>query len=349
MRRCRRPTLRDIAHLAGNVHPSTVSLALRNQDGVAQATRERIQAIARQIGYRRDPLLDAFNQHRIRCCLHKRRPVVAYITDVRDHVAIQRRLWEAIQAAAARLHCQIAPFFIAGGDMRADRLDAILAARGVQAVIVGPFATNAPCLRMQWSKYCGIRIESLDTQYPGYFVTTDHRNSARMAVAELRVRGFRRIGLMLPTDVPRGQEALMRAGFLLAQHEFHPDERITTLELLPNRGAEERVQRWARQHHLDSVLTTSPLLHGIASAAAVPWACLEITGDDRKVSGMAPRFDDLADLAIEQVVARLRSNVRGDPRAIIGTYVPAEWRDGESLGGGASPKITVAEAGSGGR
>ena len=49
----RKPTSLDIAQLAG-VSQSTVSRALRNSPQVTEETRERIQAIAKELNYQVD-------------------------------------------------------------------------------------------------------------------------------------------------------------------------------------------------------------------------------------------------------------------------------------------------------
>ena len=61
------PTMNDVAFAVG-VHPTTVSLALRSHPSIPLATRTRILNAVREIGYVRDPLLDAFNYHR--CSKH---------------------------------------------------------------------------------------------------------------------------------------------------------------------------------------------------------------------------------------------------------------------------------------
>jgi len=53
--------MRDVAEMAGGVHPSTVSLVLRNSPNISEATRRRVLAAVRKTGYRRDPMLEAYN------------------------------------------------------------------------------------------------------------------------------------------------------------------------------------------------------------------------------------------------------------------------------------------------
>jgi len=56
-------SIRDIAEKAG-VHPSTVSLALRGSSRIPEATRERIAAIAEEIGYRPNYIAKALAGHK---------------------------------------------------------------------------------------------------------------------------------------------------------------------------------------------------------------------------------------------------------------------------------------------
>jgi LacI family transcriptional regulator len=59
----RRPTHQDIATIAC-VSQVTVSLALRSHPRIPESTRKRIEAIARQIGYRPDPMLSSLVAYR---------------------------------------------------------------------------------------------------------------------------------------------------------------------------------------------------------------------------------------------------------------------------------------------
>src|SRR5690606_18500907 len=58
-----RVTIRDVAKAVG-LSKSTVSLALRNDPRLRKATREKIRAVADQLGYRPDPALAALAHYR---------------------------------------------------------------------------------------------------------------------------------------------------------------------------------------------------------------------------------------------------------------------------------------------
>ncbi|MCX7914765.1 MAG: LacI family DNA-binding transcriptional regulator [Verrucomicrobiae bacterium] len=55
-------TLEQVARAAG-VHRTTVSRALRNHPGIPPATRDRIVKIAKQLGYRPNPLVSIYQAY----------------------------------------------------------------------------------------------------------------------------------------------------------------------------------------------------------------------------------------------------------------------------------------------
>src|ERR1035437_9617752 len=76
----RRVTLADVARKAG-VHVTTVSLALRNHPRLPPHTRERIQALAKRLGYAPDPMLRALVAYRGKVMLRQNPPTLAYVTN----------------------------------------------------------------------------------------------------------------------------------------------------------------------------------------------------------------------------------------------------------------------------
>ena len=68
----RRVSLKDVANVAG-VHPTTVSMALRNHPRIPEATRSRLKKLAEEMGYTRDPALVALVEYPIRSTAANRR------------------------------------------------------------------------------------------------------------------------------------------------------------------------------------------------------------------------------------------------------------------------------------
>ena len=75
-----RITMKDVARKMG-VHVSTVSLALRNSAELPVATREKIQAVAREMGNHADPMLSALTAYRSGCMPPRFQATVAMIYD----------------------------------------------------------------------------------------------------------------------------------------------------------------------------------------------------------------------------------------------------------------------------
>src|SRR5690606_38068693 len=112
----RAPTMRDIAARVG-VHQTTVSLALRHHPSIPEHTRERIVAAAKEIGYRPNPLLNAFNFHRVAGHPVKGAPVLAMVFDARMHPRsteheYPRLLFQAARDTARGRGYQLEPFVL---------------------------------------------------------------------------------------------------------------------------------------------------------------------------------------------------------------------------------------------
>src|SRR4051812_39557100 len=72
-------TLQDVADRAG-VHRSTVARALRDSPRISEPVRRRVQTLARQLGYRINPLVSALMQSR-RTGRTQKHLTIAYVTN----------------------------------------------------------------------------------------------------------------------------------------------------------------------------------------------------------------------------------------------------------------------------
>lgn len=327
--------MRDVAKAAGGVHPSTVSLALRNHPGISDATRKRVRAAARKLGYRPDPLLDAFNTHRLEVLPHKALPLIAFVADFDSRALLEkspahRAIWAGARQAAETLHCHIELFLLSKEQLTPERLHSILRARGIASLVIGACRPATNRLAFDWSDYSAVMIESSHLDVPLYAVCSDHRQAARLASQKLRNLGYERVGLAAASSAD-----LARAGYLLEQSRMPGDGPKTVLDAQPSTSGSD-VATWIREHRLDAVITDQPDLQAKLATAAlrVPSdAAVALLGTDGGMPQTAGVVFDHARIgaqAVEQVVSLMRTNQRGLPATASCTYVPASWRDGAS-------------------
>lgn len=333
-----RPTMRDVARLAGGVHPSTVSLALRNHPGISEATRKRVMTAARKLGYRPDPLLDAFNTHRLEVLPHKTVPVAAFVADFESRQALEKSphhaaLWSGARAAADTLHCQIELFLLGKNQLTPERLDSVLRARGINSLILAACRPFTSRVAFSWEEYSAVKIESPHLAIPIYTISVDQRQAARLAFRTLYAKGYRRIGFLRDPGLDSPQDELYRAGLLLERIRASDAAAIPPLACVDSTSPDV-VSEWIRDHQIDAVIAdrTDTLAKLSAAGLRVPedvaFACLDTPASEVSLAGIRCDHARVGAQAVEQVVGLMRTNQRGLPATASCTYVPVSWQDG---------------------
>jgi len=331
-------TMRDIARLAGGVHQSTVSLALRNAPVISLATRMRIQRIARTAGYHRDPLLDAFNVRRVQSRQSRSHPVLAFVSDFDSRKAMEASplhasLWRGAAHAAESLYHRLEPFFLGPRGLSPVRLDSILFNRGIDGLVTAAFRPTTPPLRLAWERYCGVRVECQNWRSPHITVATDLLQGTRTAFRRAKQLGYNRIGLLLEPD-ENARNDLALAGYLVehAKVTGHPAPLVA-----PQFRSAARLREWIKSNRIDAILSAGTGTGGLLAAIDLQpgrdlgWACLALSRPDRSIAGQVADSERAGALAVEQVVGLSRLNLRGPASSAMITYVPSTWQDGASL------------------
>ncbi|MCC5846515.1 MAG: LacI family DNA-binding transcriptional regulator [Verrucomicrobia bacterium] len=120
--------LKTIADIAG-VTRTTVSLSLRNNPRISEATRSRIQRIARDLDYRPNAEVS-----RVMGSLRKTNTAPSVLAWIVDE-APDESLFDAFCQSAERLRYQLELFRIDAPRLSAKRLENILFTRNIQGVI----------------------------------------------------------------------------------------------------------------------------------------------------------------------------------------------------------------------
>ncbi len=333
------PTMKDIARLVG-VHQSTVSLALRNNPEIPAATRQRIRAVAQQIGYHPDPVLDAFNLHRLSTHPLRSAPAIAFINDRAPGAssaesAARKEAYFGAKQTAERLGFVLDRFFVGPGGVSAGRLNRILEARNIDCAIVASFSPETAELPLNWSGLSGLKIESFHVR-PGFdIIAPDHLQSSRTAVARLHKLGYHRPGLVLTRDEDARLLQLSRSGYLveMAGRSAEPIPEVLYLDAA-NAAARPALARWVSAERIDAVISGSDEVMellpqaGLVIPRDVAFASLDRSGRPEEVAGIDAHHYLVGQAAVELIAMRRRINQRGTADETSVTFIPVAWHDG---------------------
>jgi DNA-binding LacI/PurR family transcriptional regulator len=182
----RRATLRDVAEGAG-VSRSTASRALSGRGYVAEPVREKVLAIARELGYVPDAMARTLKQQ-------KSRSIGILVTDLRNHFYADLAAGASQQAKAGGYTTMLVDDGFSDEDDESIA-EAFVALR-VGGVVVTPTSPAVP----EYLARHRIPVVEVDRQFASAVndaVVVDNRAGARAATAHLLGLGHRRIALFI--------------------------------------------------------------------------------------------------------------------------------------------------------
>ena len=339
-----RTTMKDVALKMG-VHPTTVSLALRNSPQLPVATRQRIQAAARKMGYHQDPLLSALVAYRTRDSVPKSQPEVAMIIDYKNPDELgqgpssNRHFLAGATRKAEELGYKIQPYFFEGRHRQSEgrRIGRIMDHRGVKGAILCAFRPRTDRFDFDWDRFSVVQIECQHLALPLHTVSADQTMMAREAVRRLARHGCRRLGIA----VGRDEEIYLDHAFTVGFHgemSLHPDLEPAPVLLLPNGVAPEAItatlRQWIRRHRVEAIISNwqsvqAALALGRTEATPDPIVViLGATPNRGPFGGMMQRDAVVGERAMEQLAMLLKTNQTGRLDAPNRILVPGEWIPG---------------------
>jgi LacI family transcriptional regulator len=337
-----RVTLRDIAHRA-NVHVSTVSLALRDSPRLPGETRVRLQAVAREMGYVHDSVLDALLAYRDSGRRRSSPQVLGYVTSWAmplEEIPHHRLYWRGARRRAEELGFRLEHFSLAEPGMTDVRLGKILAARGITGVVLSSFETGSAEVKFDWTRFAAVRIE-MQPVLPSLSTTAvDHVRAIIEAVRQAVGLGYRRPGFMLGHDWSELVEDHWKMGFQWAQQQW-----LGARDRLPAFLFHADWKHIPRSYHFRSWYTDNrpdvligPQFHiearlgdldlSVPGSVAVIDPFLETAHPF--YAGVLHNFDEVGARAIDNLVVAVTRNARGIPQDMVRSYVAGCWHPGPS-------------------
>jgi LacI family transcriptional regulator len=351
----RRVTLSDIAQRAG-VHVTTVSLAMRNHPRLPEATRQRIQALAQEMGYTPDPLLRALVAYRGGVIERRNTPTLAYVTNWATrwgwkNVTAHPDFYEGAMAKAKELGYVLEHFWMREEGMSQERLGQILYSRGINGLIIASHGREmGDALQFKWENFSAVKIDYFPHQPALHNVTNNQCDIARLAMQKVMAAGYRRVGFVMHRGWDHAVDHLWTAGYLCEQQMLGTRERIP-VHLFPepepverwlneskseDQPDQEAFVEWFEKYRPEVIISKSafvlPALKKMGLSVPEDVAFVDVFLEDfsGKTAGVKQNHTTVGGLAVEILAGQLQHNKYGVPEIPTTTYVEGTWRDGES-------------------
>jgi LacI family transcriptional regulator len=349
----RRVTLSDIAKKA-DVHVTTVSLALRNHPRLPEKTRTRIQKIAKEVGYRPDPVLQALVAYRGKVMTRRNPPTLAYLTNWSTRLGWERvtahpEFFAGAKAKAQELGFTLEHFWMSEPGLTHTRMSKILQARGITGLIIASHRRETDvALHFDWSSFSAIKIDYFPHEPELHNVTNDQCNIVRLAMRHATKLGYKRIGFVMDRGWDHSVDRLWTAGFLAEQSLYHAKDQVPLL-LFPDYHPVDKwmsesrdhvevetlpFSKWYKKHKPDVIITKRSFLQSSIDAMKlnipedVAFIDVFLESFDGATAGVRQNHQTVGQLAIEILAGQLHYNKYGIPEIPTTTYVEGTWFDG---------------------
>jgi len=336
-------TMRDVA-LRAKVSVSTVSLALRNSPLVAEATRTHIRGLAEQMRYRTHPLVAAHMRSRRKPNAGIRAPVLALLDTQRERhgwrdnrSSVVRQMIAGARGQAATRGYQTREFWLHEPGMSHARFSAILHARGIHGVLLGPSSDLRLTLELTWDWFSVVRLGSARVSPLFHRVINDHYQSATLAAERIALLGYRRPLLVVREPLSECHERRWEAGLQTACAHLPGMNPVPAL-LPPNGPEAPTIQRWLDRHRPDVIIDADErnVMDQLSKVGLRPPDDLSVLSLSAPtmggpISGCVQDGQAMGAAAIDLLISMIERNETGVPAMPVTLSTYSAWNPGETL------------------
>ncbi|QYY36695.1 LacI family DNA-binding transcriptional regulator [Ruficoccus sp. ZRK36] len=336
----------SMKHLAkiANCSVMTVSLALRNSHKVSTETRKRIQELAAEHGYRRNPMVSALMATR-RGPRAQTREGIALLTKFGEKLESWREphifysdLYNGMVARCSELGFALQEFPTVGPDgLGSVALRRILRARNIRGVILMPGGDlERPFPTLDYENHCLVSVAYHSPELNIHRSAWDYSSGMAECLEQVVARGYQRVGLALNKRLdPETLYAF--SGRFFAWQQSQPHNRRLPLvsgreKLLDKEKFLAWYHRWRPDCIVASIIDYKNWLHevGISVPEECGYAMLSTRGL-KNVSGIYSPPEQMGRAAVNLVVRELFINNMGLPLYPETVLLKGQWVDGHSL------------------
>ena len=341
-------TLRDIAREA-DVHPSTVSRAMRNDPHISPKVREKIDKIAKKIGYRPNPLISAFTAQ-VRG--YRGSPHGVTIVILNCDLDKSNSLWQnlyikGITYRAEQLGYNVEIISLSKIKYSVPRLNKILHARGIRGMVILPVPDGTDLSELNCEHLALATISYSLKNLPINKTSLDFHQCMTLTLKHLAKKGYKRIGFALAdVDMLRFGERLV-AAFVAWQHTLPVSKRIPVhinthvgkhQETAQNRATGcTDYKQWLEKYKPEVVVGSSDIFYKwllelkLKMPDDIGFSSTGILPGMPDVSGIDPKNYQIGIATTDLIIGQFHRNDYGlpDPEKIV--MIEGSWVEGKTL------------------
>lgn len=333
-------SMRDIAREA-KLHFTTVSLALRNSPKLNADTRARVQALAKEMGYRPDPMLSALNARR-----HANRPVqfkatIAWIHNWPNpaHLYGCKEFYEYYVGACERADergYHVEEFSLCAPGITIPRLHRILSARNIQGVLLAPQPEAGRFLDLKYSEISAVSFGF--SMHPAllHLVTNHHYHTMSTLLQKAIELGYRKPALCIPKEWNLKVASVWQSVLLLFQEEQSGLKKIPPFWAPWGSPLDENFHRWITTYKPDLLISTSDTARAVKKLGFripedIAFASPFLNRDEPVLSGMHQNDRAIGQKAVDMVIGMLQRGETGIPETPVRMMVESTYHPGQTM------------------
>lgn len=333
-----RVRLKDIAERLG-VSVQTVSLALRGHREVSEQTREKICAVANEMGYAADPAMSALAAYRTQTRKAGRKwDRIAYVHDwpsnrERENNAFDRSIAENVVKLAVEKGMSVEIVWLGRRSEHAQREFRRLSHAGIEGIIVAPHAmelepTTVP---IPTGKFYVVTCGPEHLYENFHTVQFDYFENFRLAWAKLKEKGYQRIALAYDHNHHwRTGHAWFAAYFV----EMYLDGK-DPIEVPPfavnhsELGAKAKFGAWLKEHQPEAIISSSQPAVSWAKDIAPEVFMAKMNPSEPGLAGVDINIPLFAECLVNTLMNEMQRGLYSEDNPAYRIHIPGRWTDGE--------------------
>jgi len=326
--------LRDIGKRCG-LSATAVSLALRNHRSIPEQTRTRVRRAAAALHYRPDPALAALNEYRHQRSSKSHGYVLAYVTCFEQRTGWNqspffRRVFQGARDRAEALGYRMEHSWLGEPGVTAERFAQVLESRGIRGLVIAPCPAPASKLNLPWERFSCVAIGPSLVDPVLHSACGDQYQAIRLAMDQLRKRGYERIGLMLDPDADRRHDRKYQAAVAVSAVAGAP------VPLIASNPDDATILSWLRSQQPDVVISdvdsVADRLEQLGYPVPGKIAFANVVRSGRNgISGVETFPEQIAAAAVNRLQHMLYENELGIPTLPSCTMIPGAWVEGKTV------------------